>query len=225
MPLIPLDQRDIGTRLALVKIEAVMLAPDDEKVRERLLEAGTIAFGRDVLKEAAENGQELPTMPAGLAHWMASELPAIQAPKTPELRFRHGVIAGLTFLDMLTEDATRPGRASEAAAIGRISEIPGLIEWTRRSTGTLRSIWSRFRCVSHIWAAYQVEGREMGECFPCRSDRIDSFIARAEGFRRKGEEVRCYRASMPILGPKGSAWRFPDQNSLRARAALDAVGL
>jgi hypothetical protein len=80
------------------------------------------------------------------------------------------------------------------------------------------TVWPRYRCVSHLWAAY-IGGPKKG-C-PCTEAELPDFLGAAEAFRLAGERTKAWKSPEDrILRPEEMA-RLPDAVKVTAPMGLE----
>lgn len=184
------------SRFDVALIEGVMLWPgeDDEDQRRQ-------AFERSVVEIVRPPGfGALPETAGGDLFALADAaypLPAIQAWAVKP--FLHGVFAGNVLHNVLDLIACDPGNASLGKAIEMA--IPGarqLSSSTFKCTIAIstfnNTIWPKYRCVAHLWAAYYARAMVDNHVFPCVVDDIPAFLADAETYRALGKSQRTKRS-------------------------------
>jgi hypothetical protein len=202
--IIPLEQRHIDhpTKMELACIEVLMLWPDDAKQRALAMRCVVAQFGATMAAKGAVAPDEIGKLIALAAG----------APRGAEIaagigtRMDDGLRAGAILFDALALAAVEPEQAGMARVMGSHAKVIGGRQHTK-SKAIYNRVWTPFRPVAPLWAAYMNRARETGcHTFPCRLADFAVFLAAAEAFRRRAETVRSEHAK-PILGP-GEAWHL-----------------
>lgn len=187
------------TPLHVAHAGAVMLWPDDAAARHLAEKSKMIEWGRDLLRE----GQlAVPVEEFAYA--------AVDAPTPDEIvRAANAVMLdGFIAGSILWTAVATKGSQSIGLIIAEISKALGLKQ--RRSTGTINThVWKRYRCVSHLWAAYVSNFKDRHDkTFPCRKEELGELLGTAEAFRELGERTKTRQSPNPVLRP-GEAVRLP----------------
>jgi hypothetical protein len=196
------------SRFDVTFVEAVMLWPGETEAQGQ-------AFERSVVEIVKPGFGALPaTVNADLFALAdaAYPLPAIQARATkPHL---HGMIAGKVLNNLLALITCDPDNASMAKAIEMALPTAkqlssSTFNCTISSSTFNHTIWPKFRCVAHLWAAYL--SRVMFDDrrdFPCSVGDLPAFLADAEGYRVMGESRKTKQSPKNTILPAGETIQF-----------------
>jgi len=211
MPFLPIGKSAIEspTRFDLAKIEAIMLFPEDEAERA-LVERAAAAR---VAVETAEKEQIHAAKGDAIAQLLryVHEAPRLSEIVAGEKFFRRhlfGRVAGI----ILTETLARRELHPNAPNMGHVKKRLGAgLKNLKVSKATIDdTIWPRFACVAHLWAAYLALMETTGsDVFPCQVRHFPGFLAVAEANRIEGQNYRIKQASRPVLDAE-KTWRVPD---------------
>ena len=162
------------------------------------------AFERSVVEIVRPGFGALPETAGGDIFALADgahPLPAIQAWAVKP--FLHGVTAGNVLHNVLDLIACDPDNASLGKAI-EMALLPAkqLSSSTFNCTISIstfnNTIWPKYRCVAHLWAAFYARTMFDNRCeFPCAVGDLPAFLADAEDYRVLGESRKTKRS------PKG----------------------
>lgn len=129
-----------------------------------------------------------------------------------------GIIAGLILFSIKQmkeqeENSDFIGGGSVNKAVDLISttrKIPAEKEGKGISPASIRQYWTKYKSVSHLWAAYIMWGYagKVEEISPHRQSSLPVFLALAEDFRRFGESYISHGQTGSLLS-KGETWRPP----------------
>ena len=201
---------DAQPEVAAIQIGAVMLWPDDEKVRSQAIEAGLA----DSVRRAARSWQGNLTMSADILEWM------LGAPRPQDFdvrnRYRNGVAAGNILLRAV--GANQINLSTGLTKIkADIEQRLGLARSNRDRqqrpvSAHTEKIWQSFKPVAHLWAAHGFYRHH--NAVPCSSNDIEQFLACAEECRLLGEATKPRGSpSGPVL-QAGVAWIVPHEITL-----------
>ena len=195
-----------ATRLHLAVIEAVMLWPDDAPARTRAFHSEAVEFLRRGPDEADAGfliREDLRGVDFGFdAFKFAAAAPPI-GDVIAEARepYMHGVIAGFVLDQTVGKVALQRQDARVADSI-QAAEKAFWPSWRVMVKTINNSIWPRYRCVSHLWAAHWRRASERQDAsFPCGRADIATFLSTADAFRKLGESCRTYKSPRPLLVP------------------------
>lgn len=186
-------------------IEGAMLWPgendEDEEQRRRALDRSEVEYCQD--KELNEIDKAGLFARADAAY----PLPALQPHAVKP--YYHGMFAGNVLHNVLGLIACDPDNASLGNAIemALLAFPPG----KQLSKATFnKTIWPKFRCVAHLWAAYFSRSVfDDRRPFPCTLDDLPAFLADAEGYRVMGETRKTKQSRETILRA-GEIIRLPE---------------
>ena len=195
-----------------MKVLAVMLFPDDEEA----LRQWVIKVGIDILQHGREPNPDFPvphTPPFVLK--ILSDSPSSEDISSGVLeRIQHGRIAADIVLSVLSLSKVAPQHATirKAIRLEGVSLVRESAGHPASSPTALKSIWSRFKSVSHLWAAVACENARGRDSFI--SDLLH-FMAVAEQLRVLGESHRALggrknsaRVGSMTLDPE-TTWKAP----------------
>jgi hypothetical protein len=194
------------SRFDLFLIEGVMLWPGEAgEERQRRCQA----FDRAVVEIFRPAfGALTETLKADLfaladeAHPLEAIRPWARKP------FLHGLIAGTVLNNLLGLIACDQDNASLGKAIEMVllAFPPG----SQLSSATFnKTIWPKYRCVAHLWAAYSSRAmfHDRGD-FPCTVGDLPAFLADAEGYRVMGESRKTKQSPKNTILLAGETIRF-----------------
>ena len=227
MPTLELTPEIIGperTRLTLAYIQGVMLWPDDEESRRRLMTACYANEFRYLIRRLAK----LDPSPNSVRITVLAEVSDLLAasPRLSDLaadrkrRAMHGTIAGQILLDTLFDHHRGSKRGLGAIKqdisqrFARSKNFKGLSISNINNT-----VWRTFWPVAHLWSAHFVRQHNLvidGQptSSPSWLDDLPHFLAVAEQLRRDGETCHPRRSDQPILDPV-KTWKAPSSLDLR----------
>ena len=120
-----------------------------------------------------------------------------------------GLLLGLSFAKSFI-DAIPAVHAQLGAVMDTVAATLTGVGGIALSRKTIdNTIWPRFRCVAHLWAAYLWGAAPGDRTFPCRLDRLADSLTVAEWFRAEGEGFRPKGSDRTVLSAAES-WRMPD---------------
>jgi hypothetical protein len=195
------------TRLDLSVIECTMLWPSDVRQWRRARE-------RSIVEHFKQVGELNEVDKAGF-FWLADQahpLPAIQADARKP--FLHGMIAGKVLHNVLGLIACDPDNASLGKAIKMALPAAkqlssSTFNCTISSSTFNNTIWRKFRCVAHLWAAAFARAVfDDRRDFPCVVGDLPAFLADAEGYRVMGESRRTKQSPGKAILLAGETIRF-----------------
>jgi len=190
----------------LAIVEAMMLWPDDEAMRETATATAMMVASRDLLRQGRLPQVWTPV----LADLALDATPPAQMQEAAKARFVEGQVTGVIVYSAIAgRDFDHPHGGAMRRYIKAASKAV-YPEW-RLMPGTINThVLPRFRPVAHLWAAWYCEAREQDKpLFPCRTRDLPVFLARAEWFREAGESTRLPHAPTTVLRP-GEAVVIPD---------------
>ena len=135
-----------------------------------------------------------------------------------------GAMAGKLLLYILTAAGTEPKHASVGKGIELLARV-NIRQGLPASRRSISTAWSRFKSVSHLWAAaaywmdvtiHHLPEDQLDIRWYFLSDEtaLLTVLALAEDLRRKGESYHPPRQKQPLLDPK-IMWNVPSDIELR----------
>ena len=181
-----------ATRQHLAAIEAVMLWPDDEKLRASGFHAADAQF---LLENRA---LLLARQDVDWLRYLAD------APRIGDIHVRdpyaHGVIAGYILHDTVGKIILGLEDASIGKSIATCSQ--GFWRRFRVSEKTINNVvWPRYKPVAHFWAAYFSNYLAGDTVWPCDVSKISQFLAEAEAYREFGETLKPFKSRHGVIPP------------------------
>jgi len=205
MPFLDINLEEIET--AFFKIKAVMLYPDHPEERQRYV---CLHQGLRAAQKPGQSAKEF----AACVSPLLKELYALKEPEMRK-RFERGRIAGgiLVLIRQLQDHAIEEGVHKAIYMLDQWRKAGDLVcpVGTRRTS--LQHYWARFKPVAHFWADVYLRKHHVicTQPHPQTSPEvIATFLARAEWFRRYGEQHIPKRSNPPVptLSPEQS-WAVP----------------
>lgn len=203
MPVLDINLEEIAT--TLFKIQAVMLYPDDPEERQRYVR---LHQGLHATQKPQQRAPEY----ASLDRTLLKDLYKL---KEPERQKRHaqGRIAGgiLVLIKQLQDHDVEEGVNKAIHMIIQWRKAGDLVCPIPTGRTSLQHYWSHFKPVVHLWADVYLRKRHVF-CKPLYTqtspEEIVAFLARAEWFRRFGEQHIPKRSNppLPTLSPQDT-WR------------------
>jgi hypothetical protein len=184
------------SRIDLGLLEAIMLFPDDEVWRAKLV---TSSFVEWVGDDASKFRQESLSM---LQQITRSALPISEIHKEiKKERVERGMITGLVLKRLIAS----PFKSLKEIAAEAMKQV-GCSLTPKTFSNEIRP---QFRTVPHLWAAYiELAGNDLAFPFPCSKDRFVDFLSAAEFFRLKGESAKISGTNQMFLR-NGEAFPLP----------------
>jgi len=180
------------TRFDLAKIEAVMLWPDDEAVRARMLNSVLVALAITASNDFTREGL------VDLAKHAAVAAPMADIRKDAQERFPQGLYAGKILREAVGYNDINPDRARLGVVMDKATK-----QFTGRSHTNSKilhnKIWPRYRRVAHFWAAHIHIALEDRSGFPCQLADLLLFLAIAREYQRLGEAIRQPHSPTAVL--------------------------
>jgi hypothetical protein len=199
---------DITWLNSVVVIEGAMLWPsendEDEEQRRRAFNRSAVEY----YKELNEIDKADLFALADAAHPLEAIRPSAVKP------FLHGRIAGTVLHNVLDLIACDPdnaslGKAIEMALPSATQLSSSTFNCTISSSTFNHTIWRKFRCVAHLWAAYSSRAMFHDQRdFPCTVGDLPAFLADAEGYRVRGESQRTKQSPKNAILLAGETIRF-----------------
>jgi hypothetical protein len=183
------------TQLDVLALEAYMLAPSDEVLRQQIRTTTGIEFAnrhRDLLPGDFFRDLCQSTLNAKPLQMVQEETLA---------PFAGGVIAG-TILNHAV-GATLEGLKGNSVSYA-VSELSRRFGYGY-SRATIHNLWREFKTVSHYWAAYVSAGifnSPGAPPFPCTVDSLAQFLATADAFRELGQSTRAWKSPETRILPR-----------------------
>jgi hypothetical protein len=206
MPILDIDLQDIAT--TYFKIKAVMLYPDDTEEQQIYVR---LHQGLHATQKPGQGAQ-------GLAMLDSALLKDLYGRKEPEMRTRHeqGRLAGgiLVLIKQLQDHDVEESVNKAMHMLGHWHKARDLVCPIPTGRTRLRHYWAQFKSVAHLWADVYLRKRHaLGtQSQPQTSpEKIVAFLARAEWFRRFGEQHPTKRSNPPLPTlPPQDTWRVPE---------------
>jgi hypothetical protein len=204
MPFLPIDSTIVSNpgRHHLSIIESWMLWPDDEANRRDAYNSAVVAIGRELERETRR------TVLDELFDLAADAKPLGQMQELAKKQIPKGAIAGQILIAAII------GRDADGDRL-KLGDIHKMLRGKFSKQGGndskfVNEIWTRYRPVSHLWAAH-IEFRESGRrVFPCEQKDVIEFLWLSEDWRKKGELTKTSpKAPSTILKP-GECVRVPE---------------
>lgn len=191
---------------SVVVIEGVMLWPgendEDKEQRRRAIERSEVEYYKE--KELNEIDKADLFARADAAYPLAALQPHAVKP------YHHGMFAGIVLHTVLELIAGDPDNAS----LGRAIEMTLLAFPPGRqlSNATFnKTIWPKFRCVAHLWAAYFSLSMFHDRIhFPSTLDDLPTFLADAEGYRIIGKSWKTKQSPRKAILLADETIRLPE---------------
>jgi hypothetical protein len=215
VPVLDITAEAIGphrTRLALSRIENVMLWPHDERQRESAGSTALATWFSDNLPRTDFLTLE-PTDAGDLMRWLTRTTPPDQVEEAAKQPFVRGIVAGIIFLQALEAKATRRNRNLQQIKADVREQLSSIAPFEKLASSTLETyVWGRYSPVVHFWGAFIRKGfdsvaAKTGAVFPCTLADLPDFLATSEAFRVAGEQCKL-RSDRTLLDPSRT-WRVP----------------
>jgi hypothetical protein len=200
------------TRRDIAVLEAWMLWPDDQRLRDAAIETSSVQFEIDIASSLSNE----PLVPVAAVRRAAAAVPLATVRADARPRFADGIRAGLYLREALVKLDTDPTNAFMKSGADKIARQPLFGSMRERRTFE-NNVWPRFRPVSHLWAAaldgaFEVSRSaspgQVSAAWPCRPEGLLDFLSAAEGYRVRGETERTRQSPHNIL-PADQMLRLP----------------
>ncbi len=225
MPVIDLSEDELtnNPRFSAIKVMAVMVFPDNERLREEFLVS--VAY-RWAAQQAHMNGLNLVVDAScsdillavnNPARQLDDALPAVVegSVKTPGApRMTGGGVAGSILLHAIRQKIGGNSNIGLKECIAALSnQLQSKAGRAKRARPQdLKTHWHRFAPVAHLWAAVEHISRSRalpgGEqilawdgLLPTERPQLAAFLATAETFRELGQSIRHRNAQATFLRP------------------------
>jgi hypothetical protein len=204
-----LDQEALRnpSRLHLLKLEAVMLAPNDHALRGELEASSSVAYWIENAFCLSDDGK------ISLMKDAHRATPIKELEPLARSRYIAGIVAGSILREIVGNrtkaESVKEGVAKIFADEGvTVKKINDEI-WTRCDPNNPRAMG--MRSVSPLWAAHVQIARQTDDItFPCRRAKLAEFLARADSFRRIAVQTKLPRAPATILW-ENETYAVPEQ--------------
>jgi hypothetical protein len=210
----------IGYELTPLKLLSVMLFPDDEVAGKQWLAAAALSAPRSVANPGDEISTSLEILKMICAAPASEELM-----READERALHGKVAANILWLVLSLASSAPEHATVRKAI-RVMGIHSArngkngVSVLPRDTTTIKRIWSRFKPVSHLWAAIQYQSANLNnisqsigaligpENLPNVLAVAEEIRVRAENHRPPGGSANSRPLKVSTLDPENT-WKPP----------------
>jgi len=194
-------------------VVGVMLYPDNEKLRYEWYLTKYYSFLDD---STEDKKKDIPT-PLIALNTLRTMPSQKEIEKRSNKNLKHGGIAGDILLNIYTCHYLKIEEPGVNKAIHCLLRAYGEKESENKSRGvpinekSFRSAWTKFKSVSHLWAAARLlwKGNEKNQLyFSTKIDKLIEFLAASETFRIFGENNIDKRTKQPTLNVE--MWETPD---------------
>jgi hypothetical protein len=183
------------TQLDVLTLEAYMLAPSDEALRQEIRTSTGIEYvnrHRDLLPSDFFRD---------LSRTFSDAKPLRMVQEDSRAPFVGGVIAGTILHHAI--GTTIEGLKGNSVSYA-VSELSNRFK-SGYSRATIHNLWREFKKVSHYWAAYVSAGlgnNSSAPRFPCTVDSLAHFVATADAFRELGQSTRAWKSKETTILPR-----------------------
>lgn len=204
---LPLDCIVRPSRPDLIKIEAMMLWPDDPTMRAEAEQTSVATFAAEIAHNL-DDRMRLELVRVALA---ATPPRKIHERVTVEKGgpFVQGLVAGEILFFSLSRAALGLPDALMKCVLDDVAvKFSGV--WMINKKTIENVTWPHYRPVAHFWAAYRSLVMKHGPdyVFPCGVNDLPIFLGLAESYRTLGEVTRTKQSPTTILRPSESV-RLP----------------
>lgn len=214
MPELELSQSNIENHpdRATAYVAAVMLAPNDQALRDELLRTREIRRELKKCRLRSDFGNVGYSTPATDVH-EREKLEKKELQKRVQRRLLHGMIAGHILYELLVaneQGTVRTIKEVRQELTNRDTDFGKLIARNRISESSIRAnIWPGYRPVAHLYSAHRRRDFLWEGPFPCHESALAQFLALAEADRKAGEALPLKNQGKRTALIPDETWRVP----------------
>jgi len=223
LPLLDLSPCDIApdhAHLSIVYLAGLMLWPGDAIQMERFRASALVhKLKIDIDGGDLPHDTFTPEEWAGLFKIATLAPPFSEVVQASVVRYYHGLALGQFICEIIARKDRRSKNATIGQTMATVTKFCKDFGWRVSKSTLVNTIWPDFRAVAHLWAAkvrrlpFDRRGFsfDITPTFVCPPEELAQFLAMAEWYRSRGEELESNKTN--LLGA-GQTWRVPPEITL-----------